>query len=204
MIKSQSWQRCKDDTFLVPLKAWQGREKQWDVKKALNKLSLCIKTNYSSTSAPCIEVDMDQTHFIKPSLLTSMAVYSKTALETCFCEAFTTFLEVPLGCEDIHVPMPRHWDKSRVQDVVASSPYGQQPCRQSSMPRLHVVSSAKCSVPWPMATSCPFCWHGACLAMPGGMLSHGASPGRWDLRGFRGCILVGSKPCMWACCQYGE
>lgn len=153
-----------------------------------------MKSSYSSTSALCIKVDTDQTHFIKPSLLTSMAVYSKTALETWFCEAFTTFLEVPLGREDIHVPMPRHWDKSRVQDTVASSPCGQQPCRWSSMPCLHAVSSAKCSVPWPVATSCPFCWHRACLAMPGGMLSHGASSGHEISEALEDVFWLGPSP----------
>lgn len=36
-------------------------------------------------------------------------------METSSWEAFTTFLELSLGWESFQAPVPRHWDKSRVQ-----------------------------------------------------------------------------------------
>lgn len=80
--------------------------------------------------------------------------------------------------------------------MMASSPYGQQQLR----PELQAVSprslpcGAKCFVPCPTATSCPFGWHRACLATHGGMRRHGRAQAGEISRASEDMLWLG--PCL--------
>lgn len=160
----------------------------------------------------CIKFSRDQIIFIKPSLLTSMVIYSKS----CTGGLYLWNLQHPYrGVTGMwghsspetkaqgQIPSTRHamWPQKKADIYPGTqqiSPYTGllslwPTAAQSGSSRLciHAVldlgttpCSAKSSVPCPTTASWPCGWHRACLAIGGGLLSHRASTGRGQLRSF--------------------